>query len=89
MASLSQAGVAHGLLFPEAGDKECFSVAYTKYDGLTALSADERREKYRGNIPDMVAQALDELRQYGVPSGVQGFIEWKPADLKYPIVGLL
>ena len=82
-----EAGVAYGLLHPEAEDRECFREAYASYDGLTALSADERREKYRGNIPDMVVQALDELRQYGVPSGVQGFVEWKPADLKYPIVG--
>jgi hypothetical protein len=51
------------------------------------MSIDERREKYRGNIPDMVAMALEELRPYGVPSQTQGFVEWKPEGLKLPIVG--
>ena len=51
------------------------------------MSGDERRDKYRGNIPDMVVQALDELRPYGIPSNVQGIITWHPDDLKYPIFG--
>ena len=35
----------------------------------------------------MVERALTELRPYGVPSASQGFIEWKPDDLRFPIVG--
>ena len=35
----------------------------------------------------MVAQTLDELRPYGIPSACQGFIEWKPEGLKYPFIG--
>jgi hypothetical protein len=58
-----------------------------KYDTLTAMSGDPRRQKYRDAIPAMVKSALEELQPYGVPSGTQGFVEWKPDDLKFPIVG--
>ena len=80
-------GVTVGLLNPDASLQACVDVAYTRYDTLTAMSTDDRREKYRAAIPDMVSQALEELRPYGVPSKVQGFVEWKPDGLKLPVVG--
>jgi hypothetical protein len=80
-------GVTVGLLDPDASLQACVDVSYTKYDTLTAMSVDDRREKYRASIPDMVSQALAELRPYGVPSHTQGFIEWKPDGLALPIVG--
>lgn len=80
-------GVTHGLLNPKAPLAECHSVALKKYDTITALSSDTRREEYRQAIPDMVDSALAELRPYGVPSHCQSFIEWKPEGLKWPIVG--
>ena len=80
-------GVALGLLNPDASLKACVAAAFTRYDTLTAMSADERREKYRATIPDMVKQALVELRGYGVPSATQGFVEWRPEGPKLPIVG--
>ena len=83
-----EAGVAYGLLHPGADPKDCFKQAYKSYDGLTVLSADERREKYRDAIPAMVTQALDELTPYGVPSATQGAVTWQPEGLKYPIYGL-
>jgi hypothetical protein len=52
-----------------------------------ALSPDARREKYRETISDMVRQALAELRPYGVPSRVQGRVEWRPDGLRLPVVG--
>ena len=82
-----ESGVAYGLLHPDADDKDCFKQAYQTYDSLTALSGDERRDKYRSNIPDMVVQALDELKPYGATSSVQGFITEQPNGLKYPIIG--
>ena len=51
------------------------------------MSPDPRREKYRDTISDMVTAALVELREYGTPSSGQGFVEWKPGDIKLPIVG--
>lgn len=80
-------GVALGLFNPDASLEACCDIAYTKYDTLTAMSADDRREKYRETIPEMIRQVLEELRPYGVPSKAQGFIEWKPEGLKLPIVG--
>jgi hypothetical protein len=80
-------GVTLGLLNPDASLEACVDVAYTRYDTLTAMSADGRREKYRETISDMIGRALDELRAFGVPSRTQGFIEWKPDGLQLPIVG--
>ena len=80
-------GVALGLLNPDAPLQACVDIAFTKYDTLTAMSTDDRREKYRDTIPEMVRQALAELRPYGIPSKTQGFIEWKPEGLRLPIVG--
>jgi hypothetical protein len=80
-------GVTHGLLNPEADVEECSAVAIKRYDTLMALSPDARRERYRETIPEMVSSALTELRPYGVPSECQGYVEWKPEGLQYPIIG--
>ena len=80
-------GVAHGLKDPDASETDCIKVALAKYNMLTAMSGDARRDKYRDDIPGMVTQALDELRPYGIPTDTQGFITWKPEDLHYPVVG--
>src|SRR3954469_17173594 len=58
-----------------------------KYDTLMALSPDARRERYRETISEMVRRALAELRPYGVPSGVQGRVEWMPDGLRLPVIG--
>lgn len=80
-------GVTVGLLNPDAELQSCIDVALKKYDTITALSSDRRREDYRETIPAMVKQALVELRPYGVPNKTQGFIEWRPEGLTFPIVG--
>jgi hypothetical protein len=80
-------GVTHGLTSPDASLAECVKLAIIKYDTLTALSPDLRREKYRETIHDMVRQALAELRPYGLPSTVQGRVEWKPDGLRLPVIG--
>ena len=80
-------GVTFGLLNPSALVEDCVDVALTKYDTITAMSPDDRREKYRETVHGMILQALDELRPYGIPSKTQGFVEWKPEGLKLPIVG--
>jgi hypothetical protein len=80
-------GVTLGLENLDAPMQECIDVAFTRYDSLSALTPDPRREKYRDTIPDMVRSALKELREYGRPTTVQGFVEWKPDGLRLPIVG--
>lgn len=82
-----ESGVALGLLDPKASDEACVSEALGKYDTISALSGDKRREDYRATISSMVMSALQELRPYGTPSHTQGFVEWKPEGLKMPIVG--
>jgi hypothetical protein len=82
-------GVTHGLLNPAASLDECSAVAFKKYDTISALSSDRRREEYRATIPDMVESGLEELRPYGVPTECQKFVEWKPEGLAFPIVGYL
>ena len=79
-------GVTRGLL-EDAPLPDCINSALARYDVLTAMSTDERREKCRATIPDMVKQALAELRPYGIPSETQGLVEWQPEGLELPIVG--
>src|SRR5690348_2439120 len=69
-------GVTHGLMNPTASLEECSAVAFKRYDTITALSTDTRREEYRETIPAMVDSALSELRPYGIPDDCQGFVEW-------------
>jgi len=82
-----EAGVAYGLTNPDASEKVCYEAAFTAYDTVSALSPDDRKERYRDNIPDMVTQALDELRPYGVPDETQGYQSKSFPGLKLPIVG--
>jgi hypothetical protein len=82
-----EAGVSYGLINPKASDKECAKAALTAYDTVSALSPDERKERYRETVPDMVKMALDELRPYGVPTSVQGHIDMTFPGVRLPIVG--
>jgi hypothetical protein len=79
--------VTLGLMNLDAPMQACVDAALKKYDTVSALSGDTRRQDYRDTIPDMVERALKELRPYGTPSKTQGFVEWKPDGLELPIVG--
>lgn len=80
-------GIELGLMDPKASLESCAKVALEKYDAISALSLDARRDDFRKTIPDMVARGLEMLRPYGVPTTTQGFIEWKPEGLQSPIIG--
>jgi hypothetical protein len=80
-------GVTHGLLNPKTSIETCCKRAVAHYDTLMALSPDPRRAKCRAGIEPMVRAATSELRCYGVPSGLQGYVELKPAELELPIIG--
>ena len=58
-------GVTLGLNDMGATIRDCINTALTRYDTLTALTADPRREVYRRTVPGMVEAALTELRDYG------------------------
>lgn len=80
-------GVTLGLNDMDASIPDCINAALTRYDTLTAMTSDPRREKYRETVPGMVKSALGELRGYGKPTSTQGFVTWQPEGLKLPIVG--
>jgi hypothetical protein len=83
----TEAGVAHGLKDLKADLPDCIKVAQGKYDALMALSPDARKQAYRSDISPMVMAGLKALRPYGEPSDAQGKVEWKPDELKFPIMG--
>jgi len=83
----TEAGVAHGLKDLKADLPDCIKVAQSRYDALMALSPDARRSAYRSDLAPMVASGLKALRPYGEPSELQGRLEWKPDELKFPIMG--
>jgi hypothetical protein len=80
-------GISAGLFDPDKPVAECVEIAVQKFSQLAAFNSDERKEKFTASLAPMVEGGLLALRPYGVPSGSQGFIEWKPDDLQYPIVG--
>lgn len=80
-------GVTLGLNDMDASIPDCINAALIRYDTLTALSPDPRKERYRETVPGMVKAALTELREYGKPSSTQGFVTWQPDGLALPIVG--
>jgi hypothetical protein len=82
-----EAGIAMGLLDPDAKVEDCIAHAYKIFDGLTALSGDPRREDQRKLLEGMVPIGLEELRPYGVPTQTQGQIEWQAEGLAYPFLG--
>lgn len=84
-----EAGVTEGLLRPDAPVEICQRVALTRYDQISALSADPRRAKQREGIPASVAVALGELRQYGVPDLVQAKVVHRLPDVPVEVLGFL
>lgn len=82
-----EAGVAMGLMDQSATVESCVEAAMRRYRELAAITPDARKDKYGEDIPGMVALALAELRPYGIPSGTQGYVEWRPDGLRCPIVG--
>jgi hypothetical protein len=87
-----EAGVAYGLTNLDRSnmdktEKRAIQAAYTAYDTVSALSPDERKERYREDIPDMVSMALDELMPYGAPDETQGYLSQKFPGLQLPVVG--
>jgi len=68
-------------------DDYAAGVALVEFDTLSALSGDPRKDKVRSQVDPITRQAITALRPYGKPNATQGFIEWKPEELEYPIVG--
>lgn len=80
-------GVNLGLVQPETSVADCAQAAIAEFDREMALVKDERRDSERANFPGYVANALAELRQYGVPTAYQCRVEIPLDDVPVPVVG--
>lgn len=91
--SAIEAGVEMGLFDPSASVEACQDLAISRFNQLTALSADPAVEKERANIAPAVAVALAELRQYGIPEAAEGNrqhrIEVQLPGVTVPFIGWL
>ena len=87
--SAVESGVTEGLLKPKISFYECQETALQHFRQLTAFSTDARLEQEREAIPEMVAVALAELRQYGVPTEVQRKIEITLDGVPVPFKGYI
>jgi len=87
----TEAGVSAGLFDPSMTDEACIDIALKAYDRLTALNADDRRQKERDGIPGMVRQGLS-LRSHGLPQRPNDFqhrVEVRLEGVNVPIIGYL
>lgn len=82
-------GIVHGLLNPDASIEDCQALALVKYDQLSALSGDPKRQKERDAVAPIVATAIPELRKYGIPDGVQLRIERRLEGVPVPFLGFV
>jgi len=86
--------VALGLFNPDLPVEECQAAAEAEYDALTAFAPPAERDKERKMIAPIVATALAELRQYGIPDPPadgepQHRIEVRFPEIPVPLVGYL
>lgn len=74
-----------------AGDTEEAGIAagLERFDALTALSGDPRRQKERDGIADLVRQGVEALKPWGAPTATQEWVSWQPEGLAVPIKGIL
>ena len=82
----SETGTASGLVNPKMDPAECQAIGLAEFDRLAALSSDPKKDKERDAVPGIIKSALAELRQYGVPSGLQGKVIHEFPDLP-PVLG--
>lgn len=83
----AEAGVAMGLLNPDAKLEDCVAEAEAVFRQKTALSGDPRKDKEADALPGLVEQGLLALRPYGIPSSTQGKVEWFVEGIEVPIIG--
>ena len=85
----SEAGIVMGLLDPTAAIADCQAHATAEFDRLTIFSGDPRRQKERDAVPCIVASGITELRQYGIPTGVQVKVKRKLPGVPLPWIGYI
>ncbi len=82
-------GVHLGLIDPAAPVEACIAAAEAAFAREMVLNPDDRRASERGNLAGYVANALAELRGYGVPSAAQQRVEIRLDDVPVPVEGYI
>lgn len=83
-----ESGIAHGLVNPLASLADCVAITQAEFSKLTSLMpADAKIDKEAAGLAGMVEQGLNELRPYGVPTGLQGAISYDVEGLAVPLIG--
>ena len=82
-------GVHQGLVRADLPVDHCVAAAEAAFDREMVLNPDNRRHAERSNIPGYVANALSELRAYGVPTAAQGRVQIRLDDVPLPLEGCL
>lgn len=80
-------GIVRGIAGDPLPLAECQTIALAEFDRLSALSTDPRRDKERAAVAGIVEKGIEELRQYGPPSDVQGEVLYQVDDLSVPLRG--
>lgn len=84
-----EAGVHLGLMQPHLSVEAAIGKAEQEYDREMALTPDDRREDERKNLAGYVTHALQELRQYGIPTGYQDKITVTLEGVPVPLIGYI
>jgi hypothetical protein len=84
-----EAGVHMGLLQPYLSVEAAIGHAEREYDREMALVPDARREDEKQNIAGYVKYGVEELRQYGVPTGYQEKVSITLDGIPVPIIGYI
>lgn len=87
--SAVESGITVGLFYPDKPIEECQVIAVQKFDLLSALSSDPRKDQERQAVSPTVAQALRELRRYGEPSETNVRIEKPLCEGLPPLIGYI
>jgi hypothetical protein len=83
----AERGIHEGLIEPSRSIEDCAAVAIAEYDRQMALVPDPKRDDERARLEGYVTNALEELRQYGIPTAYQERVEIRLDDVPVPIVG--
>ncbi len=84
-----EAGIHMGLLQPYLSPEACIGHAEREFDREMTLNHDGKREDERKNIGGYIKQGLQELRQYGEPSGYQEKISVVLEGISVPVIGYI
>lgn len=85
----AETGVHLALMRPNLTIDAAIAEALREYDREMALVPDARREDEKQQIPGYIKHAVEELRQYGIPTAYQDKISVTLEGVPVPIIGYI